>query len=76
MNTKIVYLYRDENNFKTFFDEVLAGSMTKEQETEILNLLAEEGVSFQIPMALMVMIIVSGSDTNRPLLANDCSHVS
>ena len=44
MNTKIVYLYRDENNFKTFFDEVLAGSMTKEQETEILNLLAEEGV--------------------------------
>ena len=44
MNTKIVYLYRDENNFKTFFDEILAGTMTKEQETEILNLLAEEGV--------------------------------
>lgn len=44
MNTKIKYLYRDENNFKTFFDVVLAGSMTEEQETEILNLLNEEGV--------------------------------
>ncbi len=44
MNTKIKYLYRDENNFKTFFDDILAGSMTEEQETEILDLLNKEGV--------------------------------
>lgn len=44
MNTKIEYLYRDKNNFKTFSYEVLAGSMTREQETEIRNFLAEEGV--------------------------------
>lgn len=44
MDTKIKYLYRNENNFKTFFEDILEGPMNKEQETEILNFLDEEGV--------------------------------
>lgn len=43
MNTKIEYFYRDEFNNKTFYEAILEGAMTDEQEAEILNCIDEEG---------------------------------
>lgn len=43
MNTKIEYFHRDEFNNKTYYEAILEGSMTDEQEEEILNCIDEEG---------------------------------
>lgn len=43
MNTKIEYFHRDEFNNKTYYEAILEGSMTDEQEAEIQNCIDEEG---------------------------------
>ena len=44
MNTKIEYFHKDEfNKMKTSYEAILEGSMTNEQEAEILNCIDEEG---------------------------------
>ena len=43
MNTKIEYFHKDEFNKKTSYEAILEGSMTNEQEAEILNCIDEEG---------------------------------
>ena len=43
MNTKIEYFHRDEFNNKTYYETILEGPMTDEQEAEILNCIDEEG---------------------------------
>lgn len=43
MNTKIEYFHGDEFNNKTYYEAILEGSMTDEQEAEIQNCIDEEG---------------------------------
>ena len=43
MNTKIEYFHREEFNNKTYYEAILEGSMTDEQEAEIQNCIDEEG---------------------------------
>lgn len=43
MNTKIKYFHRDEYNNKTYYEAILEGCMTDEQETEVLDCIDEEG---------------------------------
>lgn len=47
MNTKISYMYRDADNYKTFRDEVLSGEITQKQKDEITECLHDE--EFFIP---------------------------
>ena len=41
MNTKVTYLYRDANNYKIWNECTIEGSITKEQQKQILNSLHE-----------------------------------
>ena len=40
-NTKIVYLFRDENNFKTENEEIVKGELSKEQMKQITDSLLD-----------------------------------
>lgn len=66
MNTKIEYFYRDEFNNKTFYEAILEGAMTDEQEAEILNCIDEEGTFIPSFSASVATSIATGAATAPP----------